>query len=230
MDALPVNVTDLAVIAVVVISGLLAFVRGFVHEILAVGAWIGAAIATVFFLPAALPHARDLISIQIAADIAAGAAIFILVLIVLSIFTHWLARRVRESGLGALDRSLGLLFGFLRGALLACLAWLALVALLPRDQHPPWIREARVLPLIEQGSTMLLAVVPESLLPDVLLEPAPEAERSIDRITQPRIGESGSGTKESLPGGAGGYKDAERKELQRLIDSSQQGRTGGSGQ
>ena len=101
MDALPVNVTDLAVIAVVVISGLLAFVRGFVHEVLAVGAWIGAAIATVFFLPAALPHARDLISIQIAADIAAGAAIFILVLIVLSIFTHWLARRVRESGLAA---------------------------------------------------------------------------------------------------------------------------------
>ena len=77
---------------------------------------------------------------------------------------------------------------------------------------------------------MLLAVVPESLLPDVLLEPAPEAERSIDRITQPRIGESGSDTKESLPGGAGGYKDAERKELQRLIDSSQQGRTEGSGQ
>ena len=142
MDSLPINVTDLAIIAVVVISGLLAFVRGFVHEVLAVGAWVGAAIVTVFFLPVVLPYARDLISIQIAADIAGGAAIFIFVLIVLSIFTHWLARRVRESSLGALDRSLGLLFGFLRGAILVCLAWIGLVTLLPRDQHPDWIQEA----------------------------------------------------------------------------------------
>lgn len=230
MDGLPINVTDLAIIAVVVISGLLAFVRGFVHEVLAVGAWVGAAIVTVFFLPVVLPYARDLISIQIAADIAGGAAIFIFVLIVLSIFTHWLARRVRESSLGALDRSLGLLFGFLRGAVLVCLAWLGLVTLLPRDQHPPWIQEARVLPLVEQGSGIILTVVPESILPEVLTDPAPQPQQTLEGITQPQVGRSTEDAKEAVPEDTSGYKDAERKELQRLIDSSQQGTDEGSSQ
>ena len=45
MENLPVNPTDLVVIVVILLSAIFAFVRGFVHEVLAVGAWLGAAIA-----------------------------------------------------------------------------------------------------------------------------------------------------------------------------------------
>ncbi len=46
MEAAPINVTDVVVALVILISGLLAFFRGFVHELLAVLSWIGAGLAT----------------------------------------------------------------------------------------------------------------------------------------------------------------------------------------
>jgi len=46
MDLSSINVADIAVTLVILFSGLFAFFRGFVHEILAVASWVGAAAAT----------------------------------------------------------------------------------------------------------------------------------------------------------------------------------------
>jgi len=223
MESSPINMTDILVIAVLLISGVFAFVRGFVHEMLAIGAWIGAALATVYTLPAVLPYARQLIAIQILADIAAGVAIFLIVLIALSILTHWLARQVRESSLGALDRSLGMLFGFLRGAVIVCLAWLALLWGLPREEHPSWIAQARSLPLIERGAGLLISILPEDLMPEFpesgdVMKALPGGG-SFQELVRPGVASPAS--KGAGPDDESGYKDEERQELQRLIDSAQ---------
>ena len=223
MDGLPINILDLAIIAVIVVSGIFALVRGFVHELLAIGAWIGAAVVTVFALPHLLPYARQLIAVQIIADIVAGVAIFLFVLIAFSIITHWLARRVRESSLGALDRSLGLLFGLARGAVIVCIAWIALIMVMPRQDHPPWIAEARSLPLVERGADMLLALLPPDLKP-TLAEPqkseGEEPNANFDHLVQPGVAPEDSG-KEAVPPEGSGYKDNDRKDLQRLFNAAQ---------
>lgn len=219
MDELPINLTDLAIFVVILISGALAFVRGFVHELLAVAAWIGAAVATVYLLPALLPYARDLIAIQIIADIAAGAALFVTVLVALSVLTHWLARHVRESSLGSVDRSLGLLFGFLRGAFLVCVAWILLLWGMPREDHPLWISEARALPLVEQGADVLLAALPEDLRPN--LEAGVGTTPSLQLLIKPEIVRAPKGGSDGAgPDDGAGYKDAERKDLQRLLETA----------
>ena len=122
MAELPFTFLDIAIGVVLLISGLLAFVRGFVHEVLAVGAWIGAIVVAVFGFPYHRPYARDLIPHELVADAAAGAAIFVVALVVLSLLTRALSDRVKDSALNALDRSLGFVFGLLRGAVLVCLA------------------------------------------------------------------------------------------------------------
>lgn len=219
MDSLPVNVTDLVVIVVILLSAIFAFVRGFVHEVLAVGAWLGAAVATLLAFPFAQPYTRDYIAIPLVADIATGAALFLVVLILLSILTHWISGKVQASSLGALDRSLGLLFGLGRGAVLVCLAWIFLVYIMPREDHPQWIRDARSLPLIERGATMLLAFVPQSLVPQGLdavqpaAGPAGESGATFENLVKPAP--KGAAQKE-----ASGYNDGERKDLQRLIESA----------
>ena len=76
MDSLPVNITDIGVGVVLVVSALLAYMRGFVHEVLAVGGWIGAIFATIYGFSYVKPFARDLIDLQWAADLSAGAAVF----------------------------------------------------------------------------------------------------------------------------------------------------------
>ncbi|MGF1608226.1 MAG: CvpA family protein [Kiloniellales bacterium] len=221
MDSAPINVTDLAVIAVVVVSGIFAFVRGFVHELLAIGAWIGAAIVTVLALPHLLPYARQIIAVQLAADIGAGVALFLFVLIALSILTHWLARRVRESSLGALDRSLGLVFGLLRGAVIVCLAWIALLWAIPRQDHPDWITEARTRPLVEQGAEALIGLLPEGTLPAFATKSQDGLSQPFDELVRPGVAPALDRAKEALPAGRSGYNEQDRKDMQRLFDASQ---------
>lgn len=226
MESLPINLTDLVIIVILVASALFAFVRGLVHEMLSVTAWLGAIIATVFAWSHVVPYVRQLISIKIIADIAAGVGIFILVLVLLSILTHWFASRVRESSLGALDRTLGLLFGLLRGAVLVCIAWILVSLALPREEHPPWITEARALPLVEEGAYRLIALVPPGLIPALEAlrrDSGPKSpEETFRELVKPEIGrESGGPAKGSGPAEGSGYNDRERKDMQRSIESVQ---------
>ena len=223
MDGLPINFTDLIILAVLLLSALLAFSRGFVHELLGVGAWIGAIIATLWLFAPAQEVARDLIAIELLADIAAGVAIFLVALILLSIISRMIGRRVRESSLGFLDRTLGVLFGLLRGALLICLLWLGVSWLMPEDQQPEWLTNAQLLPLVEDGAGLLRDLIPADLelqrADDSLEEPR---RPTVDLRTpplQPLPQASGTGEEE----GRSGYDSQPRLEMDRLLDAIREG-------
>lgn len=219
MEGLPINVTDAVIVVLIVLSGLFAFLRGFVHELLAVASWVGAAFATIYGLPYVQPKAHELIAAPFIADMAAGMAIFLVVLIALSVLTRLLSRRVRDSGLGPLDRSLGLLFGVARGAVLVCIAWLVLVWVSPREDHPKWISEAKSLWLVERGGAALVGLLPEHLRAGPAQAPAvPEgaAADSYRRLLKPQA-------KGDAPAAKPGYNERERGDLQRLIDAKTQG-------
>jgi membrane protein required for colicin V production len=117
-----VTFVDWIVVTIVVLSAGLAWMRGFVRELLSIGGWITAGFATLFGLPLARPFANEKIGDPLFADIAAGVVIFVAALIVCSIIGHFISKRVQGSMLGPVDRSLGLLFGLARG----------------RCSSPPW--------------------------------------------------------------------------------------------
>ncbi|MEX0921280.1 MAG: CvpA family protein [Rhodovibrionaceae bacterium] len=226
MDNLAINVTDIVVIVILLLSGALAFVRGLVHETLSIGAWVGAAVVTLYLFPIAQPIARDYIAIELAADITAGVAIFLVALILFSIVSRTLSRQVQESSLGALDRTLGLLFGFLRGAVIVCVAWLVLVWLLPVDERPGWITEAKSRPLIERGAALLQALIPEDIRirgenaaerAKDTTEDAIETEESLRNLLtpqpEPEAKDDADSTRE-------GYNPDQRDEMQRLIENT----------
>jgi len=220
MDALPINLTDLVIVLVLGLSAAFAFFRGFVHELMAIGSWIGAGVATLYGFPLVQPKAREFIASPLLADMAAGVAIFLAVLIVLSILTRLLSRRVRDSSLGPLDRSLGLVFGFLRGGVLVCIAWLVLLWVMPREDHPEWITEAKALPLVERGGALLAELIPEEL--------GGRAARAVgsegpDKIAGERyqmlLSPSAKGAQ---IGEKPGYKGIERDAMQQLIEAATQ--------
>lgn len=227
MDQLPINATDLIVIGIVVLSGLLAFFRGFVREVLSVGAWVGAAFATLYGFKYVRPYARELIGVDMIADIVAGAGLFIVALVILSIVSSMLANTVKGSALNAVDRSLGFLFGLARGAVLVCLAYLVLDWAVAEPERPDWIRNAKTMPLIERGANTLMGLVPSEArnsaeaqaeatrrqaeqrlkqeMYDQLVSPPPKAPERKDDASQP----------------SSGYKTDERQNLDRLIQKNQ---------
>ena len=220
METLPINVTDLAILAILGLSAAFAFFRGFVHELLAIGSWVGAGGVTLLGFPYAQPLAHDYIRSKLIADMVAGIVLFVIVLIVLSIVTRILSRRVPDSSLGPLDRSLGLVFGALRGAVLVSIAWLMLLWVIPRDDHPDWISQARALPLIEQGGVLLSRIMPERLGGFAEQEasgkiPGQMAAEGLQELLRPS-------TKGGLIENKPGYKGAERDAMQRLIEATTQ--------
>ncbi|HMA52223.1 MAG TPA: CvpA family protein, partial [Magnetospirillaceae bacterium] len=101
------NSVDIAVIIVLLVSGVFALMRGFVYEVLAMAGWVLAALAALWGLPYIRPLIAPHISNPTIADVAGGAAIFLVVLLVSSFITHSISRQVRKSAVSAVDRSLG---------------------------------------------------------------------------------------------------------------------------
>jgi membrane protein required for colicin V production len=153
---MPVSPLDLAVLAIVLISAFLASVRGFTREVLAIISWVAAAVAAYYFYPQALPYAKQYISNQTIALIAAIAAVFLVTLIVVALITVKISDFILDSRIGPLDRSLGFLFGAARGGLIALVAFAFFVWLVPEKNQPGWVKESRVRPLLEPAGETLV--------------------------------------------------------------------------
>ena len=222
MPDLPFTAADGAVAVVLLLSGLLAFARGLVHEVLSVGAWIGAAAAVVFGLPLVRPAARALITEPLLADVAGGAVLFILSLIVLSLITRAIARGVKSSQLNAVDRSLGFAFGLARGALIVCLAYVAISWLVPAAEQPAWLRQAKSLPLIETGAAWLTGLVHRHAKSEQTVDTAREHMRKVlerERMVRDIIAPEPRAPVNNPASADKGYSERERRELERLLDN-----------
>jgi membrane protein required for colicin V production len=221
------NPLDLGVIAVVVLSAIFAFARGFVREALSIVAWVGAAAITLygFNLVYALidPHVHN----PLLSQVIAGFGLFVVSLVVLTIITGFLARMVRSSGLSPIDRTLGFIFGLARGALLVCLAYLLLDLTLPQQSdRPVWIREAKSGAYLHEGADTLKGFLPESLKARTteaagdLLNPnasaAEQAKQAIGALTRP--GPAAAPKPDSAPPS---YPADSRRGLDRVIGTQQ---------
>jgi len=228
MESTSINPTDIAVIVILLLSALLAFARGLVREVLSVGAWVGAAFATLYMFPHVLPMVQGFVAKDLIAKAVTGIGIFVTVLILLSIISHQLSKGVRQSALSAVDRSLGFVFGIVRGAVIVCLAYLSLAWVFPPAEQPKWLRDARTMPVIQSGAEKLRSLVPDQTritaatsaqsATNAAVENASRAvqEEALRRLSTPRPTMSNAGA----PALESGYKDRDRTELDRLIETN----------
>jgi membrane protein required for colicin V production len=140
---MPITLLDIIVLAVMLLSGLLAMIRGFMREILSIAAWGAAALTTLYAYQKLLPTAKTYFNNETVAAVAVVAGVFILTLIVVSIITVRISDMVLDSRIGALDRTLGFLFGLARGLLIMVVAFLFFAWLVPDKQQPDWVRSAK---------------------------------------------------------------------------------------
>lgn len=210
--SLPINIVDLIVIVVLLLSALLALFRGFVKEVLSIVGWVAALAATYFFFPVARDIARSYIDSRIFADIAAGAALFIPTLILCSLATHWISEQVRASAVSAVDRSLGFVFGLARGALIVIVAWWIVDRLMPPPTQPVWLLEARSRPLAVAGYNWAMDLVLRQI------DPGRVPAKNVDSRPQPTpvpAHQTPAGGADSR--GQTGYKTEERQGIESLI-------------
>ena len=214
------NGFDLAVLGVIALSAIFAFARGLVREALSIVAWIGAALTTLYGFNHVYAIVIRFVTTPLLADLIAGAGLFVISLIVLTILTGYLARFVQSSALSPIDRTLGLIFGLARGAFLVALAYLVLDISLPQNDRPGWIKQAKSEPFLAQGAELLRSALPESLQmksatasDDAQRALADKAMRALSSPAAPSPAKLGE---EQVPN----YKPGDRRDMNRLIENS----------
>lgn len=215
MDVLGFNLIDLIVVTVIVLSGIFALARGFVKEVFSIASWVGAVFATLYGFQPASALARQFIGAPLIADAVAGGTVFLLTLFVLSFVSSFIANRVRGSAVGSVDRSLGFVFGLLRGFVLLSIAYLAISWALPPEDQPKWVRAAKTMPLLERGAGLI-----SDFAPAEFSRGAPERRSPNNQRGATSVQELSNPTPASPPSGLG-YKVDERKEMDRLIQGNQ---------
>ncbi len=202
------SLLDVIVLVVVLISALLAMMRGFVREVLTLVSWAAAAIAAYLLYKLPLPLVKSFLNNTTAATIVSAAVIFLLALIIVSFLSMKAADFVLDSRVGAIDRGLGFLYGAARGLLLMVVAqafflWLA-------QTTPAWVAQSKSKPILEALGNSLMDALPQDL------------EASLKKIFGNRGSSSGevSQTPDEAPPDAGpGPSDASRQQLNRLIEN-----------
>jgi membrane protein required for colicin V production len=151
---------DLAVLGIVLVSALLSMMRGFTREVLAIASWVAAAAAAYYFYPMVMPYLTPYIHKEVIAQAAAAAIVFFVTLIIVSLFTVRLSDAILDSKIGALDRSLGFVFGVARGFLLAVVAFAIFNWLVSEKQQPEWVKNARTRPVLTETADRIVALLP----------------------------------------------------------------------
>jgi membrane protein required for colicin V production len=218
------NPLDLGVIAVIGLSAIFAFARGFVREALSIIAWVGAGFATLYGFNAVYAIVDPMVHNPLLSQLIAGFGLFVAALIVLTIVTGVVAGTVRSSGLSPIDRTLGFIFGLARGAFIVSLAYLFFDVSVQKNDRPAWLRDAKSEPYLQQGADMLRNFLPESLrmksaaaADEVIktVSPAIEADKAMRALTIPTAPPA---TADQAPP-APTYKPSDQRELNRLINN-----------
>ena len=160
---MPITLLDGILIGITLFSAVLAMVRGFSREVLSVASWVAAAFAAYYFYPLLLPYAQDYTTSTTVAMIGSAALIFLVALIIVSFITMKIADFIIDSRVGALDRTLGFVFGAARGLLLVVVGMLFFNWLVQDpERQPTWVVEAKSKPLLDQLGTQLVNMLPDN--------------------------------------------------------------------
>ncbi len=176
---------DGVVLAVLLVSAGLAYLRGMVREVLGIGAWVGATLAGILAEPATRPLVEPHVQPDWLATGLAVGGVFLVVLIVLQVLIAWLSGKVQRSALGGLDRALGFLFGLARGAFVVVLAYIVGGLLVPAaERWPDPVRDARSLPLVADAARWAADLLPPDVRPR-LPDGAGRQEPSLEDLLRP---------------------------------------------
>jgi membrane protein required for colicin V production len=159
---MPVQWLDVILIVIMLISAFLAMLRGLTREMLSIMSLALAALAALI----AWSMYHDRVATMVGSETLGSALlvviVFTIVLVIVSIVTIRLADRVLDSRIGAIDRTLGFVFGLIRGLIIVAVAYELAVHFWQKEGMPAWVTEARSLPMIESTGSALLKLVPDN--------------------------------------------------------------------
>lgn len=171
-------IIDLVVGFVALVSAGIAFFRGFIREILTIAGVVAGLFVAILFGKSLSPVFKnwfgvdpeaetpeklfDIVPMPIVADISAYAAIFILVVIIVSLISYFASGAIKAMGLGPIDRTLGVIFGIVRALLLLSLLYLPFHKLMSEEAKEEYFGDSKTHIYIAKTSNYIAQFFPQS--------------------------------------------------------------------
>jgi len=202
---MPLTGLDIALAVIMLVSGFLAMVRGLTREVLSIVSWAVAAIVPLylyFYKPdlwlSMLQYILQYFDRRPYADLLLGGIIFLIVLIIVGLICARISDTVLDSRVGALDRTLGFIFGLARGFALVVIAYYIFSGFVLPENQPQWISKARSLPVLVQTGDAIASLLPENPAEHL---PGGPSEAEEPRKDQDNVPPQPPEQRSDLPGG-----------------------------
>lgn len=204
---------DITVVCIILLSGLLAWFQGLVKEILSIASWLGATFVTSYASGPLLPLVREHIGWPEAALPITIAGLFIGSLIILTIASRLIARLIHGAGAGPLDRTLGFVFGLVRGALIVMVLYMgASIFVTGMEEQPRWFANARTLQVTAVATKYMIGLLPENM------------RKALPKPVMPKPRSAAAEDLHPASSAPAGYSSGERQGLNRLFEGTNQGK------
>ncbi len=222
-------IIDIIALCILLISAIISFLRGFIREILTIIGVVGGIIAAFLFgstlepsiysmiLPENFEEGDklfDMIPYDLASTIISYGTLFIIVVIILSIISHYLSQSASEYGLGAIDRTLGVIFGIARAILIIGLLYLPVHIFSSDEDRKEWFKDSQSIAYIEMTSNYISSYIPGFDKKEEAKENiTKEALKKIDMLKD----ETKEKTKKEVEKEIEGYKEETREKMDDLF-------------
>jgi membrane protein required for colicin V production len=207
-DIAALNIVDFATIIVLVISGVLATLRGMTREIMGLAGWPISIVAARLTAPYLEPLLTDTIRVEGISSALAWGIPFIVVVVLWFAFASVVSPGLSKAGLGGLDRWLGFLFGLIRGFVIVLVIYVgAVIAAEGEDRLPGLVTDAQIVPALRESAHLMSGVLPPDM-GDRIVDNLPDAAPATEELQ-----EAGEAVGEAV-------EDSEVKGLDLLDDES----------
>jgi len=205
---MPFTAVDIIIFSVMLLSGLLAVLRGFVREVVTIVTWVGSAFVALQMLTVLGPSMHSLITNTIVADVVTFSIPFFLMLYLLSWAGNKVVINLSGKEPGPVDGTAGFFFGIARGFIMVTVTYFVFDLLYAPKTAPDWIADAQFEPVIADTTDFYYDLFP------ALKDQSKKKAKKPSSKTSPATKDKGDGKKEK------GYSERDRDKIDQLFKDS----------
>ena len=157
-----ISAFDLIAFLITVYSMAQSAAKGFMLSLLSFSKWLLALIITIVLVPKLSPWIQDYIESKFVADIGLGIFIYILSLFIIINIGKAIGRAVTWTGLGAVDKTFGLIFGIFKGYVFCVCIFSLLNWFYPHQNWPVKTEGTYSFEIVYKGNELLIEGFPKS--------------------------------------------------------------------
>tara|TARA_B000000532_G_scaffold221489_1_gene196543 strand:+ start:1749 stop:2294 length:546 start_codon:yes stop_codon:yes gene_type:complete len=156
------NIFDIIVIIIFIYFIIQCFIKGFSLSLISFMKWVLSTIVTIILVPKLQPIVSDYIESDFINSVGIGVVVFVLTLFITIVIGKTLSRAVTWTGVGSIDKTFGLLFGFFKGYIVTVCLFSILNWFYPYQNWGISAEKAFTFSWVNKGSEILIDEFPSS--------------------------------------------------------------------